>query len=958
MSTDYVQKVQVPMAIAEAGAAVLEPGRVVRLRERLWRVDRVDGPVFSATPLDGREAVSQRFHKSLETVTSGRMPLPEPTAYGSPAEQDLLLTAQRFALVHGTAPLLGLQRSRAIPTDYQLVPLLMTLGAERVRLLIADAVGTGKTVEAGLILSELIARGRARRALICVPAPLRDQWSEALDHFFHLESTIVAGHLLPALERRLLPGQSVWSAHDIVIASIDYLKTRPETVLSHGWDVVVIDEAHLCARPHTLPGAPDPDMARWLFATEAAKRAKHLVLLTGTPHNGYSDSYASLFDMLGPSLVSQVLGGSAHVRRDVAARHVVQRRRKDIEAWYASRGLSSPFPSRDADEQIINLQKAPEMRHLLEDLSGYTEALFGGGRTTPMNGWVAAHFQKRALSSPAALRQSLRNRIHSLEKTSATETNRRSLSEARAAVTDTSESADANDEQQADRLDRAATTLEAGVELRYLRQMLARAETITPARDPKLDEAFKLLPRRMSAHPSTQRVIVFTKYKDTLEYLVRELDRVARRPTKKRQLPEGTEVFSLAGDLSLSERRAVLAAFERAERAVLVATDCISEGLNLQHACAEIVHWELPWNPNRLEQRNGRIDRFHQREPFVGVRTLIYDDLLDVSLLELIVRKSEQIYNDYGFVPPFLANPDILSYLAASAASSRWVTPTLFDAQVQVPALLARTVGGADLLDAEKVERIRDESFYGHEQVSLGSVTEAMERSRAEVANPSMIEHFLRTAVAGLAGIEVRDVPGGITVEGTNPDLIDVLGGPGQVLTFSPEAGFADPDLDVVDLAHPLLRRLVDIVLDRSRRPGCRGRIAARSAPVGEVTAAVWVLVRFAARSDPPVLLEELVPLAVPVWGNSPVPPDIGPVLAASGLDAHQDAEDIEEAAEALLGRADLDARIEAFARGRARLLADRHAELDAAWASGLDRVEVMSVDVVGATLCWPEVAR
>jgi superfamily II DNA or RNA helicase len=129
--------------------------------------------------------------------------------------------------------------------------LLMTLSTDRVRLLIADAVGTGKSVEAGLIVAELIARGLAQRVLVCVPAPLREQWRDSLDHFFHLDSTIVAGPLLPALERRLLPGQSVWSAHDIVVASIDYLKTRPETVLSHSWDVVLIDEAHLCARPHT-----------------------------------------------------------------------------------------------------------------------------------------------------------------------------------------------------------------------------------------------------------------------------------------------------------------------------------------------------------------------------------------------------------------------------------------------------------------------------------------------------------------------------------------------------------------------------------------------------------------------------------------------------------------------------------------------------------------------------------
>ena len=211
----------------------LAPGRVISMRGRLWRVDYTDGDIFAATALDGRDNQTQRFHRDLETVESGEMPLPSPTAVGDERQQWLLLDGQRFSLLHGTAPITGLQRSRAIPTDYQIVPLLMALGGDRVRLLIADDVGTGKTIEAGLVLSELLSRGKVRRVLIVVPANLREQWRDALDHFFHINSTIVAGHLLAPLERQLLPGQSVWATHDVVIASVDYLKTRTEQVLSY-----------------------------------------------------------------------------------------------------------------------------------------------------------------------------------------------------------------------------------------------------------------------------------------------------------------------------------------------------------------------------------------------------------------------------------------------------------------------------------------------------------------------------------------------------------------------------------------------------------------------------------------------------------------------------------------------------------------------------------------------------
>ena len=192
-----------------------------------------------------------------------------------------------------------------------------------------------------------------------VPANLRDQWRDTLDTMFHIDATIVAGHLLPALERRLLPGQSVWATHDVAIASIDYLKTRTEEVLSHGWDLVLVDEAHLAAQPHTEPGRAAPDMERFAFVREAAGRRRHLLLLTATPHNGYADSYASLFRMLDPILVQDGPTGPRVQRTAAREHHVVQRRRSDIEEWYRVRGVRSPFPERRADEQVVDLRRSP-----------------------------------------------------------------------------------------------------------------------------------------------------------------------------------------------------------------------------------------------------------------------------------------------------------------------------------------------------------------------------------------------------------------------------------------------------------------------------------------------------------------------------------------------------------------------------------------------------------------------
>lgn len=156
-------------------------------------------------------------------------------------------------MVHGSAPLLGLQRSRAIPTPYQLVPLLLAVGRERVRLLIADDVGVGKTIEIESVVSELLARSLVHRAMFVVPANLREQTCEALAHFFHIDATTVSWHRLRALERNLMPGQSVWEAHPFVIVSIDYAKKYPGRIRDAKWDLLVFDEAHLCARPPTKP---------------------------------------------------------------------------------------------------------------------------------------------------------------------------------------------------------------------------------------------------------------------------------------------------------------------------------------------------------------------------------------------------------------------------------------------------------------------------------------------------------------------------------------------------------------------------------------------------------------------------------------------------------------------------------------------------------------------------------
>jgi len=227
---------------------------------------------------------------------------------------------------------MSLQRSRVIPTEYQLTPVVMGLDMPAVRLLLADDVGLGKTIEAGLITSELLARNRAEQILVVTPANLRDQWREALKYFFHIDAEITSRRNRKSMEKDVPPGTSVWEYYSKHIVSIDYAKQAHirGQILSQDWDLVIIDEAHQAGRPHTSSASQTPSKQRWEFAQDITDATTHTLLLTATPHNGYTDSYASLLRMVN----SEIVSGDEHnpsIDRDIAKRHVVQRRREDVE---------------------------------------------------------------------------------------------------------------------------------------------------------------------------------------------------------------------------------------------------------------------------------------------------------------------------------------------------------------------------------------------------------------------------------------------------------------------------------------------------------------------------------------------------------------------------------------------------------------------------------------------------
>jgi len=948
----------------------LKEGMIVEARKRLWRVDSIDSKrkVATVVSISGRPA-RHELYLPVEDITPASFPPPEPDRVGTWKYQRMLLQALSFRLVHGTAVLTGLQRSRVIPMPFQLVPVIMALNLPRARLLLADDVGLGKTIEAGLILSELAARNRAHRILIVTPANLCEQWQGIMNRFFHFDFRIMSRRHRRLLERELLVGGNPWVRFSKLIVSMDYLKQ--EEVLSEAlverWDAVVIDEAHKVAKPHQSVAGPDPTMKRYRMAKKLAEKTDHLLLLSATPHNGYRDTFASLLQMLNPETISSS-GSDVRINRSVAKNHICQRRRSDVEQWL--RG-TSPFPKRDVREIPIDLSR--EQEQVMERLGELSQHILSVSqadeRENRLAQWTVIHFYKRALSSIYALERSIRNRLaRAREQGDGMEPGQLGLSEddIRISVLD----ADPGDRITEDEVDRRAPRLLFGSkphftkEERILESILEAIRLVTPRRDAKLRELLmRTLPECFSRHP---RVIIFTRFKDTLEYLEREILRASRR---FRAL-EGARVFTIHGNMSLPKRKDVFTEFKNSERAVLITTDCMSEGIDLQYASNTVIHYELPWNPNRLEQRNGRVDRFGQPEKKVFIRTFVVQNSIEAKILEVIIKKAEKIREDYGFAPPFFGDDLLILDTLKEFGVGAVVQTRLVDFEEQEPQVKYELESP---YTADRLREIREDSFYGQTNIDLSQVNERMRESMEALGSAEEIESFVRSAIRLLGGGLEPAGRDGVFSCRLPPELeIDVENAVNGALlvTFDRELGVTDPTLHVLDLQSPVVLELVSHISERVfiRSSDWYGRTSAvGSNEAHAVTAVYHVRYRFTVATNPVTLVEKVCRLGLKVLGDTELDQSEVEIIWSSAPRPHNRTEEeiIEDLDSALHHRRLLPAMM-MIGESVRRELVDERKHLKEQLArdglsgglEGLDEITLSSMDLVGVTLFYPTLDR
>ena len=783
----------------------LHTGQIIEMRKRLWRVDEFTETELYATPINGDFNDKRVFLRDVESIKPAELEKISKDLVGDYMAQRMLLYAYQFDLMHGSAPFLSLQRSAVIPYNYQMVPLVLALEKQQARILIADDVGLGKTIEAGLIMSELIQRGKVKRILILTPANLKEQWQEALEYFFHIDSKIISSLSRKEYEKQLPAGANPWQYFQVVIASIDYAKA-PEVkhlILEQKWDLLLVDEVHLCARPHASYRAVK-QMKRYELIKDLGK-IPNVLFLTATPHNGYTDSFASILEILNKDIV-RVSSGNIVLNKSAAKFNVCQRNRKKLEQWYNKQNKKSPFPKRIAHEVIVDVNESKKLAACFNRVLEYGDRLLlntkDSARQHNIATWVAFHFQKRAISSPFALVRSIENRLQSLQdKLHIEETDNDVLS---GSVQDLFFEDRMTDEMASSKLDKE---LMVENDKTHLEELLKLAKAVKPKDDVKLLELKnKIIPELFDID---KKIIVFTKYKDTLDYLEKYLS------------GKDFDIFTMHGDLSLNKRHEIFLNYENSKKAILIATDVISEGLNLQRLSSCIIHYELPWNPNRLEQRNGRIDRIGQKMDNVNIRTFVLDNTLDKDILDLLITKANNIREDRGYSAAYFGDEEYIKSVLQEATQRNKKRkkkniqegPTLFDSigQDMVKKAVKQSISKEE--DEKHLKKIEEESFYDSLNINLPEIDKRISETQAVVGSQKDVERFVKTTASFFNSVFVDRKDGFQDIRINDPRLeLPKYGDRLTKITFDPEIGLTHPDATVLEIGHPFIRRLIELV--------------------------------------------------------------------------------------------------------------------------------------------------
>lgn len=728
-----------------------KPGTLVHYRQRDWMVlpsDNAD--LLCIRPLGGSEEETTAVYLPLqlpaEKIATAQFPAPQATEIGSFDTARLLYDAFRLSFRNASGPFRCMGKLSFRPRAYQLIPLVMALKLDTPRLLIADDVGIGKTIEALIILKELMERGEVKRFAVICPPHLCEQWQQELKDKLDIDAEIIRSSTAAKLDRQLPDDRSVFHHMPFQVVSIDYIKAdkRRGIFLNDCPEFIIVDEAHTC----TLPSGAKSKSQQQRYALLhdlAADKTRQIILLTATPHSGKDSEFAALLGLLKPEFGKLHFDNLERKEREKIARHFVQRKRENIRRWLNEK---TDFPERDSKEIGFSLNEDYQLFYnsLLQFARGISADGETNEQTKLLRSWAAISLIKGAMSSPAMAREMLQRRREKLEDGVAELTSEEPIEL----------SLFENLEQVEDmpRQDIVEVIAFSQSEKTALEALYQQADSLYRNHsDQKIDVTIKLVKQWIKEGYDP---IVFCHYIPTANYVAEQL---------KAALSKNVHVEAITSELADEQRRERIEIMGNADRRVLVATDCLSEGINLQEQFTAVLHYDLPWNPNRIEQREGRVDRFGQAAPTVKTYVLYGENNeMDLFILEVLIRKVRDIQRSTGV--SIIIGENSKSIMSEAAQRLLRSDRKQGGKQQQLFQETEEVITNELELARKRGENIR--SIFAHETVDPNTIKADLEQVDEAIGDLESLAHFVSSTVQQLGGVCQPDGQNGYTLQPDN----------------------------------------------------------------------------------------------------------------------------------------------------------------------------------------------
>lgn len=797
-------------------------GQLVEVRRRQWIVNEVEeaslfdqftsrNHIVSLNSID-EDDLGEVLQVVWELEPGARVleraGLPSVSDVDSPVWLDAFLDAIRWGCATNADRnfLQSPFRSGITIEDYQLDPVVRAIDMARVNLLIADDVGLGKTIEAGLVVQELLVRHRARTVLVICPSSLQFKWQFEMREKFGLEFRIVDTEYLKQTRREFGIHTNPWTTFPRLITSMDWIKSGeglrlmkdalpPHITYPRKFDILIVDEAHNVAP--AVATHYSLESQRTNLIRRIAPHFEHKLFLSATPHNGYQSSFTSLLELLD----DQRFARNVMPEEKQLQRVMVRRLKTDLV---------------DADgkpiypERVIEPLEVPyteDERQAHENFRKYAESRLSEVRGTKFeyrSNFIFNLLKKRLFSSPRAFALTFEKHRATLagarkaEKPSSLDD--RILRKAISRLEEDYSSDEDLENALSDAVEQASTAVKLSSEQQNLVDQLTRwAETAKGRPDSKAQAIIRWIECHLKTTGkwNDKRVILFTEYRATHSWLFEILTNHGYG---------GDRLMILHGSLDPEERHRVTAAFQANPKdspvRILLATDAASEGIDLQNHCNYLIHIEIPWNPNVMEQRNGRIDRHGQKQSKVFIwhpvgKSTSQSTEGDHEYLFRAVKKVEAIRQDLGSVGPVIAQQ------IEEAMSGKRTSLDTKDAETK--AEKARKLVGAEKRLQEKVSRLHDKLMEARMDFHLSPerIVRVVEIGLQLAGKPPLIPTRLSDAPEGTV-FQVPELTGSwgrATVGLNHPHT-----GGRRPITFDHEVARGRDDVVLAHLNHPLVQ--------------------------------------------------------------------------------------------------------------------------------------------------------